>query len=294
MSDNTEDAGDRGPVVDTAKFAVAAIGVIVATAGLIGGFTGGIARVARNGPWQLPLVVLLVFVAALLALRATLLPPAPQKAAIPPAAGTAPSDAGAPVSDQPSAHPHRHGGFIRRLIFDVRSRLLVASLVTFAVAAVFVTYALSQSLARPDRPVISSEWVNAGGGWALKGSVSASGLKTTDKLTVVINRLVVTGNATPQAPTAMVGQDSAPPFSAPPHYAYYAGTVYKQVVGADLDGVAKISFQVPLPNTYGGLQVVANLGNAKECPFTDEELEHVVLACLTLDAPTWPAATSSK
>jgi hypothetical protein len=62
--------------IDVAKLAVAAIGVVTAAAGLIGGFTGGIARVARNGPGELPWDVALVFAAAAAALIAALVPAA--------------------------------------------------------------------------------------------------------------------------------------------------------------------------------------------------------------------------
>jgi hypothetical protein len=55
----SEDGANDGKGADTsdvnvANLAVAAIGVITAAAALIGGFTGGIARVARNGPWSCP------------------------------------------------------------------------------------------------------------------------------------------------------------------------------------------------------------------------------------------------
>jgi hypothetical protein len=74
-----------------------------------------------------------------------------------------------------------------------------------------VAYALSLSLAKPDRPMISAAWVSENGGWVLKGSVTASGLKTTDKLTVVVSRLIVTRNQAPPELFTNPGQSTAQP-----------------------------------------------------------------------------------
>jgi hypothetical protein len=65
--------------------------------------------------------------------------------------------------------------------------------------------------------------------------------------------------------------------------------VYKQVVGADLNGNATISLQVPLPKNYDGLQVSANLGDEKQCPLEDPKFDKAQLSCLILDALTWSA-----
>jgi hypothetical protein len=247
-------AASDGSNIDVAQLAIAAIGVITVAAGLIGGFTGGIARVARNGPGELPWVVAWVFIAAGAALIAAVMP------------------------------RDRWWNLLRGL-------LLVAALAFFGVASVRVAWALSYSLAKPDRPIIDTTWVSMDGGWVLKGSVKASGLKTTDKMTVVVGRLVVTRSQAPPKLFTKPGDSTAPPFKPPPHFAYYAGTVYKQVVGADLNGNAVISLQVPLPKNYDGLQVSANLGDTKECPLDDTGFNQAQFSCLTLDAPSWSAPT---
>ncbi|WP_404390404.1 hypothetical protein [Humibacillus xanthopallidus] len=238
--------------MDVAKLAVAAIGVVSVSAALVGGFTGAIARVARNGPWWLPAIVFLVFLAAAMALKPT-------------------------VTDCTA---------------KVRGRLLIGALSTFGLASVVVALALSQSLAKPDRPVIDVVWAKTDGGWSLKGTVRASGLQTGDKLTVQVNRIVTSTNEAP--PTTLVatpGMTTRPAFNPPPHFAYYAGTVYKQVIGADLDGNATLNLQVPLPQDYDGLQVSANLGDAAQCPQDDRRFSESQLACIVLDAPSWSAAT---
>jgi hypothetical protein len=247
--------------IDVAQLAVAAIGVITVAAGLIGGFTGGIARVARNGPGELPWDVAWVFIAAGAALIAAVMP------------------------------RDRLWKFPRGLWKFLRGFFLVAALVFFGVASGRVAWALSYSLAKPDRPIIDATWVSMDGGWVLKGSVKASGLKTTDKMTVVVGRLVVTRNQAPPKLFTQPGESTAPSFKPPPHFAYDAGTVYKQVVGADLNGNAVISLQVPLPKNYDGLQVSANLGDTKECPMDDKGFNQAQFSCLTLDAPSWSAPT---
>jgi hypothetical protein len=278
--------GDRSNV-DVAKLAVAAIGVVTAAAGLIGGFTGGIARVARNGPSELPWDVFWVFSAALAALIAALIPPSDSLPKPPRARGRQrrASKPGRTVTSDPKNGPMQDGRAVARAL------LLVVSLVLFAVASIRVASALSHSLAKPDRPIINAVWVSMDGGWTLKGSVSASGLKTTDKMTVVVGRIVVTRSQAPSIVNVTPGAER-PSFTPAPHFAYYAGGVYKQVVGADLNGNAVINIQVPLPKNYDGLQISANLGDTRGCPVEDREFNQAQLSCLLLDAPTWPAPTS--
>jgi hypothetical protein len=270
-----EDGAKDGKGADTsninvANLAVAAIGVITAAAALIGGFTGGIARVARNGPGELPWDVALVFLAALAALIAALIP-RPESV---------------PKRPEGPAEGTDRGG---RTV--LRGALLGVALVLFGVASFKVAQALSYSLAKPDRPIINATWVSMDGGWVLKGSVKASGLKTTDKMTVVVSRLVATRSQAPPRLFTKPGDSTRPTFKPAPHFVYYAGTVYKQVVGADLNGNAAISLQVPLPKHYDGLQVSANLGDEKQCPLADKQFNRAQLSCLILDAPSWSAPT---
>jgi hypothetical protein len=251
--------GDKSNV-DVAKLAVAAIGVITAAAGLIGGFTGGIARVARNGPSELPWDVFWVFAAALAALIAALIPPSDSLPKPPRARGRIRRALrpGRSVTSSAKPRPSRHWRAV------ARSFLLVVSLVLFATASIRVASALSHSLAKPDRPIINAMWVSMDGGWTLKGSVTASGLKTTDKMTVMVGRIIVTRNDVPSIVQVTPGAKEKPSITPASHFAYYAGGVYKQVVGADLNGNAIINIQVPLPKNYDGLQISANLGDSRD------------------------------
>jgi hypothetical protein len=206
MEDN---AGQQNPPAtppgaketDVAQIAVGAIAVITAATAVVGGFTGGVARVARNGPLTLPTVVGLVFLAAVVALVATFLP-------------------------SKGETKKREWRWTK-----IRSSLLVTGLILFGIAATVVAVALSNSLATTDRPVIQGSWISSGGSWHLKGTVKASGLKTTDKLKVVVVRAVITRNTAPVAPTVNAKQTAAPAFTPAPHWLYSAGIVYQQVVG---------------------------------------------------------------
>jgi hypothetical protein len=112
-------------------------------------------------------------------------------------------------------------------------------------------------------------------------------------MSVIIGRVIVTGNDPPPTLMSKPGDQTAPPATPAPHFALYGGTVYKQVVGADLDGNASLNILVPLPKNYDGLQVSANLGDTKQCPLGDEEFNSSELACLILDAPTWSVPSPS-
>jgi hypothetical protein len=80
-------AGGPADLPNVAGLAVAGIAVISAVTGIVGGLTGGVARVARNTWWVLPLATFLVFVAVGLALAASLVsrtPAPPSEPAHPP------------------------------------------------------------------------------------------------------------------------------------------------------------------------------------------------------------------
>jgi hypothetical protein len=260
----TTDPPSQVKETDVAGIAVGAIAVVTAATAIVGGFTGGVARVARNGPNTLPAVVGLVFLAAVVALIATSLP---------------------------------RSGKTKRDYRWSRIRLfwLVISLLLFGTAAIVVANALSRSLATTDRPIIQGSWVSSGGAWHLKGTVKASGLKTTDKLKVVVVRAVITRNTAPVAPTVNTKQTAAPKFTAAPHWFYSAGIVYQQVVGADINGNVNLAFDVPLPKGYDGLMVVASLGDVDTCPNELPSKPPAVnspYSCLLLDGPMTSISSS--
>jgi hypothetical protein len=169
----------------------------------------------------------------------------------------------------------------------------------FGIAATLVAGALSGSLATPDRPVVSAKWVPVGGRWLLSGIVKASGLKTDDQLAVGVFRLVDNGEPPPPSPkpTTVYTAPATPWWSPPEHYVYTKSLVYEQTVGADIDGNATVNFEVPLPDGYGGLQVVATLGTRYDCALRQSSAPTIPtpkFACLTLDAPdTTPKGAAS-
>jgi hypothetical protein len=296
-------AGGRTGLPDVATLAVAGIAVISAVTGIVGGVTGGVARVARNNSWVLPvlpLAVFLVFVAVGLALVASLASRIPAEGSGPANTSTAAPQGTEAASPQP---PDETGQQKAAIIADARKtgRLLLVSLIVFALAATLVAWALSDSLATPDRPIVSAKWTSVSGRWVLSGTATASGLSTTRQLTIVVFRLVDNGNAAP--PSAKPSSAStAPPepwWTPPVHYVYPEGLVYQQTVGADINGNATVTFEVPLPDGYDGLQVVATLGTSYDClqrqPGATSAPQAPPFACLTLDAPhTLPSSTPSS
>jgi hypothetical protein len=287
------DDNDRSSLPDVAKLAVAGIAVIAAVTGIVGSVTGGVARLARNTPWVLPTATILVFVAVALALAATmigLVRPRPADNQESPEEESADQES----PDQESA--------------DQESRwkdwgqvaLVSVSLVGFGIAGTIVANELSNSLATPDRPVVSdAKWAPLGDGlWVLSGTAKASGLKTDDQLLVGVFGMVSNGRATPPSPrpTTVYTSPARPWWTPPDHYLYRGSLVYELTAGADIDGNVTVSFEVPLPDGYDGLQVVATLERDFGCG--DRELnaspvEVPRFACLTLDAPANAAPTST-
>jgi hypothetical protein len=341
-------AKPRAGFPDVAGLAVAGIAVISAVTGIVGGLTGGVARVARNTWWVLPLATLLVFVAVGLALAASpdirlpvrrpdrpanhdpaVDPAPPSEPAHPPSAARAPVLRGLcsallrlllrlaglkdlPVGTLPSrpantsttapqgteAAPPQPSGW-----------LLLASLIAFGSAATLVAWGLSNSLHTPDRPIVSAKWTPVSGRWVLSGTARASDLSTKSQLTIVVSRLVDNGDSAPPSarPTAA---STAPWWTPPPHQVYTSGVVYLQTVGADINGNATITFEVPLPDGYDGLQVIATLEtrfvfcptppppppfNPTATATPTQSVPTLKIACLTLDAPhALPSSTPSS
>jgi hypothetical protein len=140
-------------------------------------------------------------------------------------------------------------------------------------------------------------------------------MQTNDKLSVTVVRLLNNGNPTP-SPSPSTPVPSWTP-TAPDHGVYWAGVVYQQVTGPDIAGNVTVSFEVPLPPGYNGLQVIASLSGAQVCPqqapqptqsttpqathsttpeatqSTATATEQPDYACLTLDAPSSASATST-
>jgi hypothetical protein len=298
-TDDSDKNGQKAAaaVPDVAKLAAGAIAVITAVTAIIGGVTGGVARIARNSPLVLPWAVGLVFIAAGLALAASLrtapatansakpgspTPPEPGQSATPP-----------PGDRQPTGQRRRDR---IRGWWESPGRqgtLLLLSLIVFGIAAVIVATASSSSLATPDRPVVTAKWTPVGGKWVLSGTAKGSGLKTEDQLTIVVFRLVDNGAAKPPSPKPTLSSTATPsPWWTPPqHYVFPEGLVYEQRVGADIDGNASVNFEVPLPNGYDAMQVVATLGTSLECAVPTPAIKQIDMpkySCLTLDAPDTP------
>jgi hypothetical protein len=222
-------------------------------------------------PSPLTLATFLVFVAVGLALVASLASRVPAEGSGPAKTSTTPPQGTETAPPQPSDETDPQKAAI---IANARKsgRLLLASLIVFGLAATLVAWALSDSLATPDRPIVSAKWTSVSGRWVLSGTAKASGLGTTRQLTIVVFRLVDNGYSAPPSakpsakPSSASTASPAPWWTPPPHYVYPGGLVYQQTVGADINGNATVTFEVPLPDGYDGMQVVATLETNYDCP----------------------------
>lgn len=315
-----DEAGGRTGPPDVAALAVAGIAVISAVTGIVGGVTGGVARVARNNPDVLPSATILVFVAVGLALVASLISRTPLRRTSP--SGPANTSATAPQGTEATRPQLPDEPAKRRwpslVMLAIQATFLLASLIVFGVAAYLVASALSESLATPDRPIVSAKWTPVSGRWVLSGTARASGLRTESQLTIVVFRLVDNGDPAPPSakPSSASTASPAPWWTPPDHYVYRSGLVYQQTVGADINGNATVTFEVPLPDGYDAMQVIATLGDAMQvvatpgegydCPVPQpgtnsvqtqpgtNSVQTLKFACLTLDAPrALPRSTAS-
>ncbi len=256
----------------------AGIALISGIAAIFGGFTGGVARLARNDATLVPAAVILSLLAVGLAMLAAEI----QKR----------KAANASADSPPLPGPNYYA-------------CLAASFFCFTMAGFVVATGLSQSLARNDRPRINAKWTVTGTQTNLTGTVSASGLKADDKVFVTVVRLLNNGDPTPSAPPSPK-EDWRPTPRA--HQVTWSGIVYQQVTGPDIDGNSVVNFEAPLPPGYDGMLVVVSLtdyqdscpGLASDPPSEQsvsptpraEVVKQLSYACLTLDAPK-PVASPS-
>lgn len=247
-SEEADSEAESKAPVQVAPYLTGAIAVITGVTALVGGLTGGVARLARNSPSAIPIIVGLALAAALLSFLASL-------------------------------KPKWHGDPL----------LLIMSFLLFVCAGFFTAQNLSQSLATPDRPIVSAKWVKLENQWSLEGKVTASGLKTSGQLTVIAQRLYDRGD--PPVPAHSTSLPST--WRALPHNVEPGGIVYEQKVGADIEGNAVVEFKIPLPPSYDAMQIIASTRDyLADCPKDEpvgrgETVSNTVLdyACLTLDAP---------
>jgi hypothetical protein len=136
-------------------------------------------------------------------------------------------------------------------------------LLAASIATTLVTWGMSTSLATKDRPRITAKWATVDQRIVLSGTVSAQGLGANDRLTITAVRLLNNGDVIPVLPAS-----PAPDFSPTPrpHFVYWAGIIYQQFIGPDVDGNVSVPFEVPLPAGYPGMLIIASLQGYQDCP----------------------------
>src|SRR5262249_47929027 len=121
-------------------------------------------------------------------------------------------------------------------------------------------------------PLAGASPSGGSGRWGLSGAAKGSGLGTTRPPTIVGFPLGDSGYSAPPSakpsakPSSASTAPPAPWWTPPPHYVFTRGLVYQQTVGADINGNATVTFEVPLPDGYDGMQVVATLETNYDCP----------------------------
>jgi hypothetical protein len=267
---------DTSPKNDISAVATglgAAITVFSAGIGVFGALTGGLARLSRNYPWIPPLALGLVVAAVLCSLLAARLNPADDGNPDPaPKADLTPPDHAAARQD--AQEDSRRSLRATRTRQDNRrqrqQRLLVASVILFGFSLVVPSAALASTIATVDRPRITAKWVTSGPQALLSGTVASSGMKTHDKMFVTVVRLLDNGNHS--APTPPPSPDPTWAPTVPPKSVYWAGIVYQQTTGPDIDGNVSVTFEVPAPHGYPAMLVVASVNESRDsCPPTQPE-----------------------
>lgn len=304
---------------DVANLVAAGFAVLTGAAGVVGGLTGGLARLARNDPSRIYWALGFALVAVGLALVAARIPTEAEQAddgQTTVAGGDHPPQGIAGGDDPPQSiaggddpPPRTMGGDHLpstlgdgeqiRLARRERRRhgrrkfvVTIIAFMAFAASSAFMVNGLSRSLRNSDLPRVAGTWRTMGSGEldVLTVTVKMSGLKTSDILNVTVRPGKASQSSLILAPFL----------------------VYQSRTGADPDGLADLTFDVPLPKGYAALQVVANLG---EVPVTcagkvvesnsqnkppvattktpEPSSQPTIFSCLTLAAPAVSTPSSS-
>jgi len=236
---------DRSSLIDSVpSFIAAALTAITAVTGAIGGFTGGLSRLMRNEQgnfyWSVGLVavaIIVSFVAAAAARRSPDLAKASQNVQVVPG-----------EQDPGTANSARPPGIVRRKGYRWRRKLptplAFVSLLTYLVAGCVLVTGLVSSVEASDSPRIEVTWKTIGASQSLAATISVqlTGLKTSDLLYVTVDPGAVQGK--PVQPTEHL---------------------YRSVTGADADGTADVTFDVPIPLGLAALQIVASVNESVDC-----------------------------
>lgn len=241
---STDDTGSRGIGTATGWLA-AGLTTLTASLAAVGGLTGGIARIFRNhSPWGASLPFILVLLGVLAALLVAVFQ----------VKGTG----------EPAAW--------------VRWVLGVA--VGLSLAGVFVAvYLIASTVSIEDRPTLSADLVEgSSGAWTLKGAAVSSGLGADAKIQVYLYALPTDTEECEPSDGSTKGGLKVTMDAACGRRLFYGTT------GPDVDGVARQTFSVPLPDgkDLQSFVLTATLGNV---PRTCEGTPLRVATNLDLQTP---------
>ena len=285
---------DTSGGIDTAKLIATGFAAISASVTLVGGFTGAVPRILRNNEYYFLWAIGLSILATALTFAASqiYLIPRPAPSSPPTTPETLPGAEARLAKDKAILAKWRkenHDGFVGRTI------LVVAGFIAFTASATVMILGLTQSLIQIDQPQISFSWKDAKEDVRpiAKVKVQLDGAQTKDTLIVNVH-----------PGERLEGLSYAVDKGIVPN-----AVLYHASVGANLDGVAEMEFEVQVPENYGSLQIMASLNQPRNCTGEVLKIDDVVeptgdpsedFSCVVVRAPvdgavpaaTRPAATS--
>lgn len=233
VGDN-DSSGDSSAGFDGAKLVGAGLALVSSATAAVGAFTGALPRLLRNHPWYFLIAVFLVLVAITLSFVAS--EQSPAKVSITPPE---------PPPMESAAHKTSSRRATAKAVVvgtqgskSKRVRLISLAFVVFAVSAAVLIAGLLRSISTLDQPRLAGTWTfPAGQQPVLTVKMQLDNLQADQ--TVFINAAPLNGSlATP---------------------------LYRSQTGADLDGNADETFDIPLPIGATGLQVVASVAAPTAC-----------------------------
>jgi hypothetical protein len=250
--------GDDSSGFDTAKLIAGGFAVISGAVTVIGGFTGAVPRLIRNDSAAFGWAIALSLIAVGLSLVGSQVGNRHARP-IPATPASGENDAQVKtrldnddkaltqwkeslnIVDKPRVFEWFHS-------INTRGFFVAVGFLAFIASAAVMIMGLQSTLVKIDQPQISTTWkdITAGVSPIAQVEVSIDGVATDDTLIVTVH------------PGEKLTSDNVK--GVVTNY-----SIYKAKVGANLDGSAKMNFEVQVPQGFGSLQIVASLNDAMDC-----------------------------
>jgi hypothetical protein len=251
-------AGDESNGFDTAKLIAGGFAVISGAVTVIGGFTGAVPRLIRNDSAAFWWAIALSLIAVGLSLvgsqvgnrHARPIPATPPAGETPDQVKTRLTNDKTALAEWRAELNINSKNPIKEWFRSINTRGLFVSLgfLAFIASAAVMIMGLQSTLIKIDQPQISTSWkdISAGVSPIAQVEVAIDGVATDDTLIVTVH------------PGEKLTSDNVK--GVVTNY-----SIYQAKVGANLDGSAKMNFEVQVPQGYGSLQIVASLNQVRDC-----------------------------